>query len=232
MPAIDMPDLPFTEFGPGALAWFAALAADNSKAQFEATRAQWEGEIRHPLERLLAEVAVGLGGRAKLFRQHRDTRFSRDKSPYKTNTYGVVMDIPGRTPGLYVALSADGLEAGTGYWQMAPDQIARYRAAVDAQGAGLALALAGAEAAGLAVEGAVMSGTPRGVSRDHPHLGLLRRKDLLLMDRLPGAAALDGRAPVGFARGVWDRAGPVLDWLDRAVGPSDIPPEIRFGRGR
>ena len=81
---------PFLGFGPGAVDWFRGLEADNSKAYFVGSRAVWEADVRGPLERLLEELGEDLGGSAKLFRPHRDVRFSKDKSPYKTNNYGVV----------------------------------------------------------------------------------------------------------------------------------------------
>ncbi|MCB1370844.1 MAG: DUF2461 family protein, partial [Rhodobacteraceae bacterium] len=95
---------PFLGFGEGALDWFRGLEAENSKAWFEANRTDWERGIHDPLERLLEELAADLGGSVKMFRQNRDIRFSKDKSPYKTNTYGVVR-VPGSESGLYVSIS-------------------------------------------------------------------------------------------------------------------------------
>ena len=43
---------------------------------------------------MLEQLAEELGGRVKMFRQHRDVRFSADKSPYKTTTYGLILDRP------------------------------------------------------------------------------------------------------------------------------------------
>ena len=88
-----MPDAPhpspFSGFGPGALAWFEGLAQDNSREYWAATKEAWQTEVRTPLERLLGELAADWGGGVRMFRQHRDVRFSRDKSPLKTATYGV-----------------------------------------------------------------------------------------------------------------------------------------------
>ena len=120
---------PFLGFGPRAIDWFRGLEADNSKTYFEGSRAVWEADVRGPLERLLEELAEELGGSARLFRPHRDVRFSKDKSPYKTNTYGVI-SVPGTKSGLYVSIGKGGLDAGSGYWRMTPDQLARYREAV------------------------------------------------------------------------------------------------------
>src|SRR4051812_48420054 len=112
----------FAGFGVGAIAWFEGLQRDNSKSYFDAHRATWESDVRDPLQRLLEEAALEFGGTVKLFRPNRDIRFSKDKTPYKTNTYGVVMR---ETPksGFYASIAADGLYGGAGYHQMEPDQI-------------------------------------------------------------------------------------------------------------
>src|SRR5260370_40674717 len=70
---------------------------------------------------LLDELAPAFG-EPKIFRPYRDVRFSKDKSPYKTNIGAVVGDG-------YIQLSASGLAAGTGMYGMAPDQLDRYRLA-------------------------------------------------------------------------------------------------------
>jgi uncharacterized protein (TIGR02453 family) len=222
---------PFVGFGPGALDWFRGLEADNSKAWFEANRAQWQDEIRGPLERLLEELAEDLGGSAKLFRQNRDVRFSKNKAPYKTNSFGVV-SVPGSQSGLYVSIAAQGLHAGSGYWQMARDQLHRYRDAVQGpDGPALDAAVRAMQAEGIRFWGDALNSAPRGVDRAHPLIHLLRMKDLLGSDELGAAEALDGRRPVAFARSVWDRTRAVMGWMDAHVGASALPPEQR-GRRR
>ena len=120
----------FQGFGPQVFEWFAGLERDNSKAYFTATRELYEHDVRGGLEAMLDELAINFGGEARVFRQQRDLRFTPDKTPYKTRTYGVIRgtSVPGA--GLYAQLSASGLYAGTGYYQLARDQLDRYRAAV------------------------------------------------------------------------------------------------------
>lgn len=223
----------FEGFGTGAVAWFEGLERDNSKRYMDATRAVWEDEVRAPLEALLLEVAAGVGGDVKVFRQNRDVRFSPDKSPYKIATYGVVHR-PGTDAGLYAAISSAGLYAGTGYYMMARDQLERYRAAVDddASGGELARLADEAGAAGLVVEGDGLKTVPRGFARDHPRRDLLRRTSLILGARLAPGPALGDRRAIEHARATWSATAPLTSWLDRHVGPSAIPPEQRFGRGR
>jgi len=83
------------------------------------------------MEALLDELSEKFGGEVKMFRQNRDIRFSADKSPYKTNTYGVVYGSDIAAQGLYASISARGLVAGSGYHVMARDQLERYREQVD-----------------------------------------------------------------------------------------------------
>jgi uncharacterized protein (TIGR02453 family) len=221
---------PFTGFGPKALDWFTGLEADNSKAYFETTRDEWQLQVREPLERLLEELAVDLGGTVKVFRQNRDIRFSKDKSPYKTSTYGVV-HLPEGESGLYVAISAQGLHAGSGYYQMAKDQLERYRDAVQGtDGANLDAAVEEMEAAGVELHGSALKSAPRGVAKDHPRIRLLRMKDVLAMGRLGPAETLEARRPKDFARWVWDISRPVMAWMDAHVGASTAPPEARGRR--
>ena len=105
-----------------ALEFFEGLEADNSKTYWQRNKAVYEQEVRAPMEALLAELAPEWG-EGRIFRPYRDVRFSPDKSPYKTHMGALI-------GGGYVQLSAEGLSAGCGMWEMASDQLERYRAAV------------------------------------------------------------------------------------------------------
>jgi uncharacterized protein (TIGR02453 family) len=206
----------FEGFGNGVVAWFEGLERDNSKAYFEATRATFLSDVREPFEDLLDELSLEFGGSPKVFRQNRDIRFSPDKSPYKTRTYGILY---GSGAAFYAAVSADGLYAGTGYWRMAADQLERYRAAADDA---LAELLAGAERAGLELSEPELKTAPRGFPRDHPHVALLRYKSIIAGRRLP-PAELQGRGPLEHAAATWRAAAPLNAWLEAHVGPSALP---------
>jgi len=120
----------FAGFGPEAVGFFRGLEQNNTREYFTAHRALYEAAVKAPFQWLLRELASSLGASSKLFRQERDSRFSRDKSPYKVKTYGVVGARPGSATAHYVELSAAGLFAASGYYDMAPDQLASYRSAV------------------------------------------------------------------------------------------------------
>ena len=113
----------FGGFGEEAIEFYDGLLADNSKAYWTDRKAVYEEHVRAPMQALLADLEPEFG-RGKIFRPYRDVRFSRDKSPYKTAC--------GATAGpFYVQVSAEGLMAAGGYYQMTSDQVARFRTAVD-----------------------------------------------------------------------------------------------------
>ena len=223
----------FTGFAPAAFTWFAGLEADNSKAYFAAHRATYDVAVRGALEALLEELAGELGGRVKLFRQHRDTRFSHDKSPYKTVTYGVIADRPDNLASLYLQLGAGGLFAGTGFYVMAADQLTRFRDAVAADETGDALAriVDEVDAAGVETWGSALKTAPRGYPRDHPRAELLRHKSLIAGRRLAPDGGIARDAALDFSRQTWAACGPMNAWLDAHVGASTVPPApSRYGR--
>jgi uncharacterized protein (TIGR02453 family) len=222
----------FEGFGPEVQDWFAGLEADNTKEYFAARRDFFTASIRDQMEALLGELAETFGGEVKMFRQNRDIRFSPDKSPYKINTYGVLLGSDLATHGLYASISARGLVAGSGYYMMARDQLERYREAVadDRAGPELAEHVARAEKAGLELWGESLATAPRGYPKDHPRIELLRRKTLTLGATLPFGPAISRRDGLRFVTETWRASGPVTGWLDQHVGPTTIEMDAQWGR--
>jgi uncharacterized protein (TIGR02453 family) len=214
-------DVSFEGFGQCALAWFKGLERDNSREYFTATRATFEAEVRGPFEAMLADLSTEFGGDVHVFRQHRDVRFSPDKSPYKTRTYGLLHPVPGSAAAYYAEISARGLYAAAGYWRMAGDQLARYRAAVADHESGRALARAVAAVLdeGLELAPPALKTAPRGVPRDHPRVDLLRYRDLIAGRRLAPGPSIATRAARDHVARTWSAARPVVAWLDERVGP-------------
>jgi uncharacterized protein (TIGR02453 family) len=212
----------FEGFGPHVFAWFEGLEGDNSREYFAANRSTYDDEVRGGLEAMLEELAVTFGGDVKIFRQHRDLRFSRDKTPYKTRTYGLLYNLPGMHTGLYAAISAGGLYAGTGYYRMSRDQLERYRVAVDdeVEGQRLAEAVALARTKRLTVEGDGLRSAPRGYPRDHPRIELLRMTSVIAGRHWPAAGGVSRRTAIGGITKAWRDAGPLVSWLDQHVGPA------------
>jgi uncharacterized protein (TIGR02453 family) len=182
--------------------------------------------VRGPLDAMLIELADELGGDVKLFRQHRDVRFSADKSPYKTRAYGVIFDRPDDRPVLYVEVAARGLFAGTGYRMLDSGQLARFRDAVadDATGPALERAIGAAHAAGVETFGEALKTAPRGYARNHPRAALLRHKALIAGRRLaPGDDGIPAPAALDHARATWTACEPMCAWLAEHVGPAETP---------
>ena len=223
----------FEGFGPKVRKWFQGLEADNSRTYFTANREYFDEAIRDQMEALLSELSERFGGEVRMFRQNRDIRFSADKSPYKTNTYGILRGSEVAAEGLYASISARGLVAGSGYHVMARDQLDRFRDAIVDQGHGTELSnrVAKAERAGLELWGDRLATAPRGYPKDHDRIELLRLKRLTL-----GATQKFGRG-IGRSEGLefvtktWHAAAPVTGWLDEHVGPSTIELS-RARRGR
>jgi uncharacterized protein (TIGR02453 family) len=215
----------FEGFSPKVRTWFMGLEADNSKAYFSARRDFFDEAIRGQMQAMLDELSATFGGEVKLFRQNRDIRFSPDKSPYKTNTYGILRGSDLAPQGLYASISADGLVAGSGYHSLARDQLERYREAVagDASGRALEAAVAKVSSAGLELWGDSLRTTPRGYPKDHPRIEQLRRKSLFLGARTKAGRGIGRDAALEFVAGTWRAARPVTSWLDDHVGPSTMP---------
>lgn len=201
-----------------ALEFFEGLEADNSKAYWQQNKDVYETLVRAPMEALLAELEQRWG-EGRIFRPYRDVRFSRDKSPYKTNIGAVLGDG-------YVQLDKDGLAAGCGMWEMATDQLERYRAAVDDDRSGGQLGdlVSGAEAAGLQVMSHdVLKTAPRGYPKDHPRIELLRYKGIATWRGWPAGPWLGTKRAKDRVSEFLERSEPLRVWLDANVGPSTLP---------
>ncbi len=201
-----------------ALEFLEGLEADNSKAYWERNKGVYEVVVRAPMEELLAELEPEWG-EGRIFRPYRDIRFSSDKSPYKTQIAAMVGDG-------YVQLDARGLAAGCGMWEMAPDQLERYRAAVvdDASGEELASLVANGRANGIDVMGhETLKTAPRGFPKDHPRIELLRYKGLVAWREWPAGAWLGTKRAKDRIVEFFRLSRPLDAWLRTNVGPTGLP---------
>ena len=207
----------FTGFGEDVVEFYDGLVVDNSKAYWTDHKGVYERDVRDPMRALLAECESEFGP-GKIFRPYRDVRFSNDKTPYKTHCGATV-------GGFYVQVGGDGLMAAGGHYQMASDQVARFRTAVDDErrGTDLAARLAALEAAGIAVAGEQLKTRPRGVDPEHPRLDLLRHKSLYGWSEWPPDDALHGPECLHRVVTTWRALRPLAEWLDDHVGNSDQP---------
>ena len=175
-------------FRPAALAFFRDLAADNTKAWFEAHRAVYEREVREPMALLVEEVDARLGHVApeitgtpkrNIFRIHRDVRFAADKSPYKTQAtcwWGhrdAARGEEGAHPGaaFYFEIGVRGGETGGGTWQPERHTVRAIRQAiVDDPDAFQEIVTAPdfARTFGALDTDGMLQRLPRGYAADHP----------------------------------------------------------------
>lgn len=203
----------FSGWPEDALEFYDGLAADNSKAYWTEHKAVYTDKILRPMTELAEELATEFG-EPKIFRPYRDVRFSADKSPYKTHC-GAVLGGTG-----YIQLSAEGLAAGAGMWQMGPEQLARYRAAVAGDaGADLEQVIAVIEKEDIEIHGhGALKSAPRGYPADHPRITLLRYKGLTAWKQWPVEPWLETASArdrlVSFLR----TTQPLCSWLTAHVG--------------
>lgn len=207
----------FAGFGDGAVEFYDGLAVDNSKAYWTDQRAVYETDVRAPMQALLAALEPEFGP-GKIFRPYRDVRFSNDKTPYKSHC--------GATAGaFYLQVGADGLMAAGGHYQMAPDQLTRFRTAVDDErrGSDLEKRLAALRADGITVDGERLKTRPRGIDPDHPRLELLRHKGLYGWRSWPPDDVLHEAGTLERVATMWRALQPLVDWLADHVGASEQP---------
>ena len=117
----------FTGFRPEAIQFLADLAANNDRAWFQPRKADYERLLKEPLEALCVALADRFAAKGlplsadpnrSPFRIYRDVRFSKDKSPYKTNI-GAAFRWTGEgdgDPGGYFHLEPGEAFVGGGMW--------------------------------------------------------------------------------------------------------------------
>jgi uncharacterized protein (TIGR02453 family) len=176
------------------------LAANNDRDWFKANKSRYETLVREPLLRfitdfkpLVAKVSLHivadprpLGG--SMFRIHRDTRFSKDKSPYKTAASAQFRHKKGRdvhAPGFYLHLEPGRVFAAAGIWRPDSKSLRRIREAMVADPTRWKRIL-GAKAFRdtFVLEGDSLKRAPKGFDPDHPLIEDLRRKDFIAVRHL------------------------------------------------
>jgi uncharacterized protein (TIGR02453 family) len=203
-----------------ALDFYEDLEADNSRAFWLAHKEIYTESVLGPVTALAAELAPEFGS-AKIFRPYRDVRFAKDKTPYKTQQ-GVWFHDSNR----YLQIDAAGLMLGGGNYHFSPDQLARYRRAVDSPvPAGLLVkALADCHKAGLTLGGEQLRRIPTGFAKDHPHPELIRYKNIVVAMTLGSPDWLTtAQAKTEIVRR-FRKMAPVVQWLDHHVGKAEPGP--------
>jgi uncharacterized protein (TIGR02453 family) len=214
----------FRGFPKAALTFFEGLAADNTKAYWQANKTVYDSAVKGSMLALTDVLAEY--GPFHIFRPYNDVRFAKNRPPYKEQI-GAYGESEGGA-GYYVQLSTSGLMVGAGYYAMANDQLERFRTAVadDHRGVELDHIVDEVHAAKLQT-GAIseLKTAPRGYPKDHPRIELLRRKGLIAYRSFPVAAWLHTSKVIDRVRDTWNAVGSMNQWLDAHVGPSTLPPD-------
>jgi uncharacterized protein (TIGR02453 family) len=231
----------FRGFSGEALRFLRRLRRNNRRDWFERNRPVYEMEVRQPMRALVEEMDVRLARiapeitgdpRRSIFRIHRDVRFSRDKSPYKTNAAcqfyhidagrGAGRDADGAAAGLYFQLADGECFVAGGLWMPARSSLDRVREAIDADPEALdrlVRAPAFRRRFRELTPEAVLTRMPRGYADSHPAAGWLRYQSFTASRDLTEREVLSPRLPDLLARDFAVLA-PLVRWLNGAIGYS------------
>jgi len=230
----------FTGFRPEAIQFLVDLAANNERAWFQPRKAEYERLLKEPLEALIAALGErfekrGIPLRAdpakSPFRIYRDVRFSKDKSPYKTNLGAsfpwvegsASEDATGRShtaevhsSGGYFHLQPGEIYVGGGIWhpdkpwidafrRRVADDPGEFHAVVDARSFKEAFGA-------LSSDGHSLQRVPAGYPADHPEAETLKMKDVVFGRRLSDHEAMSPHLPDVMADS-FEAAMPVFRYL-------------------
>lgn len=187
-----------------ALEFLSGLSAHNDKAWFEPRKAVYETAVKEPTIALVAALNEALGRFAPAYRVpdparavpriHRDTRFSKDKSPYKTEV-GVVLPRSGvpkeEAAGFFFSVGPSGVTVLGGTYLPGPPQLAALRAAIALRTTQIrALVEAPSLVAAMGeLQGDRLQRVPKSFAPDHAAGDLLRRTQLYFRTVLPTSVA-------------------------------------------
>ncbi len=196
--------------------FFEELELNNTKACWTAHKEFYLDNVLGPMQALLAELAPEFG-EGRVFRPYRDTRFSADKSPYRTT-------IAAHLGAGYISLSSEVLGVGSGLYRPSPGQLGRYRAAVadERRGPELLALVGGLRRKHIEVSAhETLKTTPRGYPNDHPRVDLLRLKGLTAWKEWPVGGWLASTAPKRRIADLLRATAPLRTWLESNVGPGE-----------
>lgn len=199
------------------------------KKRYDTARSEFEEFVELLLARIATFdptiAATRRPARDYIFRIYRDARFSRDKSPYKTNFGAHITAAAKRSEvhsraGYYIHIEPDGnsMLAG-GAYQPPSSWLAGIRRSLAEEGDAFERILRGKPFAGqFSLEGESLKRPPRGFSKDSPHLDLICRKSFLAVHSLPDALIVGGKDFLEHCGKVCMALKPFDDFLNRTVG--------------
>jgi uncharacterized protein (TIGR02453 family) len=226
-------------FSPAALTFLRGLKRTNTKPWFEAHRAEYDDHVRDPMRALIDEMDVRFGTFApeftgdpkrSMFRIHRDIRFAKDKSPYKTHAAcwfahrdgdgKVGQGAEGGGAGFYFHLEPGASFAGGGIWMPPSSALNRIRDALADDHGPLEQIVREktfVRRFGALDDSAMLKRMPRGFTDDHPGAEWLRFKSFTvgrpLTDKQVTGSGLAKRLEADYAVML-----PLVRWLNAALG--------------
>jgi len=235
----------FPGFSPEALKFLKQLKRHNDREWFKARKEQFDELLLEPMKLFVEEMDVRLAAsipeihgspKRSIFRIYRDTRFSKDKSPYKTHlacwfshvraSHGVGSETHGAGAGYYFHLEpGESLVAG-GIWMPARPTLAAIRDRIAERGGELQKLLKGKALAsrfGALSEEGKLSRVPRGYDKEHEHAELLRHASFTVSASLDDATALSPKLAQQVEKD-FKAMAPLVRWLNDALG---YPPAER-----
>lgn len=239
MPPAPAPDA-FAGFSPKALAFLRGLADHNERPWFEAHRADYEAHLKAPLRAFVEEIDVRLATtvpeitgdpRRSIFRIHRDIRFSKDKSPYKTHagcwffhrrsSKSVGSSSPdGGAAGFYFHLEPRACFVAGGMWMPPREQLGRIRDRLVEDQRGFERTLAGApfkKYFGALSEEHMLVRLPRGYAEGHPAWRWLRFQSFTASAPLAQRDVTSGRL-VDLVMERFLALTPLVRWINASLG--------------
>jgi uncharacterized protein (TIGR02453 family) len=205
----------FAGFRPEAMQFLIDLGEHNDRAWFQPRKAEFERLLKEPMEELVAALGDRFAARGiplqadprrSIFRIYRDTRFSKDKSPYKTNVGASMPWVEGtggaddavHGNGAYFHFAPGNVFIGGGMYQPERPRLEALRRAIvdDPERVRAAIEDSGfLEHFGPVGSHESLKRVPPGYPADHPMADLLRAKDLTFGRRLSEDEAFSPALP-------------------------------------
>jgi uncharacterized protein (TIGR02453 family) len=218
-------------FTPELFTFLADLTANNDREWFKANKERYERDIKapslafitafepylHDLSPHFEAIAKASGG--SLFRIYRDTRFSKDKTPYKTHVglhfkHERAKDV--HAPGFYLHIEPGESGGGYGVWMPDNPTLKRIRDRIVAEPDRWAAVKAALTEAGGSLHEGGLKRPPRGYDKDHPHIEDLKRKSFAAMFPVADHDVLGDDAPARFAA-LCEKGAPLVEFVCDAL---------------
>ena len=189
---------PYANLITQAQGFYTALSKDNTRDWWLAHKADYDTKLKSPALALLDDMRTPLeqlSGEAithKLFRPHRDVRFSKDKTPYSTHLH-MMWTVAGggrQDPVFFFGIAPDHVTVGAGMTGFDKPVLEDWRKFVDLDGPRVAGIIDGVTAHGFTPREAALKRVPATFDANHPQGDLLKHKSFVLSGKLQRGGAL------------------------------------------